>query len=93
MKAFNVMSSKVATVRPDARLEDAIRMMLEDGISGIPVTDAIGKLLGIVTEGDMLRRAEIGTAKEHKAGSASWFPMPGAHETISSLMRARSATS
>jgi CBS domain-containing protein len=63
MKAADVMTRKVLTVTPDASVGDAVRMMLDAGISGVPVVEKSGKLVGIVTEGDFLRRAEIGTGR------------------------------
>ena len=45
-------------------VKDAIGTMLAHRISGVPVVDAQGKLVGIVSEGDFLRRAEIGTEKK-----------------------------
>jgi CBS domain-containing protein len=65
MKAAEIMTLGVATVRPEAQLKDAARTMLEYGISGLPVVDASGRLVGIVTEGDFLRRTETGTERRH----------------------------
>lgn len=58
MKAGEVMTTGAATVRPDASLADAARIMLEHRISGLPVVDATGQLVGMVTERDFLRRDE-----------------------------------
>jgi CBS domain-containing protein len=63
MKAFEIMTLGVVTVRPEASLKDAASLMLERGVSGLPVVDGMGRLVGIVTEGDLLRRAEIGTER------------------------------
>jgi CBS domain-containing protein len=63
MRAKDVMTSPVFTVRPDASILEAIRIMLQRRISGLPVTDADGQLVGVVTEGDFLRRAETGTER------------------------------
>jgi len=63
MIAAEVMSRKVVSVSPDATITAAIRLMLDHQISGLPVVDAAGKLLGILTEGDLLRRAETGTER------------------------------
>jgi CBS domain-containing protein len=56
MKAGDVMTTGAATVRPDASLGEAARIMLEHRISGLPVVDADGKLIGVITERDFLRR-------------------------------------
>src|ERR1700756_1455142 len=64
MKAADVMTRQVVTVTPDATVEEAARSMLHHRISGLPVTDTDGAVLGILTEGDLLRRAETGTEKQ-----------------------------
>jgi CBS domain-containing protein len=64
MKATEVMSPIVITILPEATIEDAARMMLQHGISGLPVVDATGTLVGIVSEGDFLRRVETGTERQ-----------------------------
>ena len=61
MKTSDVMTRAVVTIAPNATIQDAIRLMLGQRISGLPVVDAEGKLIGILTEGDLLRRAETGT--------------------------------
>jgi len=64
MKAVDVMSSRVISVAPTALVRTAIRIMLQNRISGLPVIDDAGRLVGIVSEGDFLRRTETGT--EHR---------------------------
>jgi CBS domain-containing protein len=61
MKAKDVMTSPVASLEPDATVLQAVHMMLQKRISGLPVIDKDGRLVGIVTEGDFLRRSETGT--------------------------------
>lgn len=56
MKAGDVMTTGAATVKPSASLAEAARLMIEHRISGLPVVDEGGKLVGIVSEGDFLRR-------------------------------------
>ena len=51
-----VMSAPVVTVRPDAELADAARLMLEDKVGSVPVVGDDGRVVGIVTETDLLRR-------------------------------------
>jgi CBS domain-containing protein len=63
MKAKDVMTRQVISVAPDASILEALRLMLANKISGLPVVDQKGGLLGIVTEGDFLRRAETGTER------------------------------
>lgn len=63
MIVADVMTRNVLSVSPDATVDEAARMMLERGISGLFVVDAKGELAGIVTEGDLLRRDELGTER------------------------------
>ena len=63
MRAADVMTHRVTTTTPDATVAEAARVMLEHRISGLPVVDANGAVVGMVTEGDLLRRTEIGTER------------------------------
>ena len=63
MQARDVMTTQVVTVRPETSVEQIAALLLERRISGVPVVDADGRLLGIVTEGDLMRRPEIGTER------------------------------
>jgi CBS domain-containing protein len=63
MKANDVMTSPVISVEPDASIWQAVRIMLQRRISGLPVIDKDGHLVGMVSEGDLLRRAETGTQR------------------------------
>jgi CBS domain-containing protein len=55
------MTRDVVTVGPETPLAEAIRLMLEHRVSGLPVVDGNGQLVGLLTEGDLLHRAETGT--------------------------------
>jgi CBS domain-containing protein len=61
MNAADVMTRRVISVAPDASIEDAVKLMLDHRISGLMVVDADGHLAGVVTEGDLLHRSELGT--------------------------------
>ncbi|HUZ74587.1 MAG TPA: CBS domain-containing protein [Stellaceae bacterium] len=63
MKAADVMRHRVVTVTPETTVADAAKLMLHHGVSGLPVIDKAGAVIGMVTEGDLLRRAETGTEK------------------------------
>jgi CBS domain-containing protein len=63
MKAADVMTHPVITIAPESSVLQAARLMLLHRISGLPVVDERGQLIGLVTEGDFLRRAEIGTER------------------------------
>jgi CBS-domain-containing membrane protein len=68
MRAGDVMTPDVVTVEPGARVDEIARLMLEHHISAVPVVDTAGRLLGIVSEGDLVRRAEMATA-----GRRAWW--------------------
>jgi CBS domain-containing protein len=61
MRVSDVMTRNVVSIRPDDTILGAARLMLQNRISGLPVVDAEGGLVGMVTEGDFLRRTEIDT--------------------------------
>src|ERR1700726_2616447 len=64
MRTHQIMTRKVITVGIAASIVDAANIMLENHISGLPVVDKAGKLVGIVSQGDFIRRAEIGTQRK-----------------------------
>ncbi len=68
MRARDVMTTKVFTVDIDATVDKVAAMLAENRISGVPVVDSAGHVLGIVSEGDLFRRAETGTEKRR-----SWW--------------------
>lgn len=65
MNARDIMTMPVVSVKPDTAVEEAARLMVEHRISGLPVVDEGGAIVGIITEGDLLRRTELGTEKRH----------------------------
>lgn len=68
MLAKDLMTSDVITVRSGTGIKDVAQIMLSHRISAVPVTDDSGKLIGIVSEGDLLRRSETGTERKR-----SWW--------------------
>jgi CBS domain-containing protein len=70
MKARDVMTTGVVTIGPDAMIAAAVRLMLDHRISGIPVVDHSGHLIGIITEGDLMRRAEISGEQQLRSGAS-----------------------
>ena len=76
MKASDVMTRRVISVRPDTSILEAAQLMLQKRISGLPVVDSQGQLVGIVTEGDFLRRAETGTER-HRSPWLEFLIGPG----------------
>jgi len=72
MRAIDVMTTVVITVDPDTSVQAVAKLLSERGISGVPVVDAADRLVGIVSEGDLLHRVETGT--ERVAGRRrSWW--------------------
>jgi len=72
MRAMDVMTTGVITVDPDMSVQAVAKLLFERGISGVPVVDAADRLVGIVSEGDLLHRVETGT--ERVAGRRrSWW--------------------
>jgi CBS domain-containing protein len=68
MVAADIMVTEVITVTPDETLHKAAQILLDHRISGLPVVDGAGRLMGLISEGDLMRRREIGTEKRR-----SWW--------------------
>lgn len=64
MRAHQIMTRPVITVTPDTTMVEAANLMLQKHVSGLPVVDATGKLVGMISEGDFIRRSEIGTQRK-----------------------------
>lgn len=68
MQARDIMTTRVVTVELDTTIDEVARRLLESRISAVPVVDARGRLVGIVSEGDLMRHA--GTEAERQS---SWW--------------------
>lgn len=68
MRARDVMTTRVITVAPDARVPEVAQLLLKHRISAVPVVGPDGEVVGIVSEGDLIRRAETG-GERHR----SWW--------------------
>lgn len=68
MRATDVMTSEVITLGEDASVQEAAKLMAEHGISAVPVIDRESRVVGMVSEGDLLHRAETGTERRR-----SWW--------------------
>jgi CBS domain-containing protein len=66
MIVADVMTRNCVTIAPEATVEEAVNLMLTRNISGLFVVDESGDLKGVITEGDLLRRDEIGTERHHR---------------------------
>jgi CBS domain-containing protein len=72
MDAGDVMTREVVTIGPDTPVLQIVQLLLSRGISGVPVTDENGAVIGVVSEGDLLRRVELGTEKR-RGGWRAFF--------------------
>ena len=88
MQARDVMTTQLVTVTPSTRTRDAIELMLKNHLSGLPVVDEEGKLVGMLSEGDFVRRSELGTEK-HRSRFIAFILGPGrvAHDYTKSHAR------
>jgi CBS domain-containing protein len=64
MRAHQIMTRQVITIAAGASIVDAANIMLDKHISGLPVVDDAGTVVGIISQGDFIRRAEIGTERK-----------------------------
>src|SRR5260370_42654915 len=76
MLARDVMTTPVIAVTPETRTRDAIELMLTHHLSGLAVTNQDGKLVGLLSEGDFIRRSELGTEK-HRSRFIAFILGPG----------------
>ena len=72
MRASDVMTSNVISVSPDMTVREVARIFVDNGISGAPVLDPDGHIAGMISEGDLLRRSEIGTEERTRT---SWLDL------------------
>ena len=68
MQARDVTTTQVVTVAPDTAVVEIAKRLIESGISGVPVVEPDGRIVGIVTEGDLMRRPESDTERR-----SSWW--------------------
>ena len=73
MRAMDVMTPHVISVDPEASVQALARLLSERGISGVPVVDPDKRLVGIVSEGDLLHRAETGTERRIEQRRSRWL--------------------
>ncbi len=68
MRAMDLMTSEVITVDEDASVQQVAKLLAERGISAVPVVDRENRVIGMVSEGDLLHRSETGTERRR-----SWW--------------------
>jgi CBS domain-containing protein len=72
MRSADIMTPNVITVGPEDAVQDVARLLLRNQISGAPVVDARGAIIGVVSEGDLMRRAEIDTDEKRSWWRRAW---------------------
>lgn len=82
MRVKDVMSSTVVGVSPDNSIRQAARIMLDHRVSGLPVVGGDGQLVGIISEGDLIRRTELGGGS-----TASELTEPAEHRANAYIKR------
>lgn len=73
MRAIDVMTPAVLVAAPEMTVQAAAKVLAENHISGMPVVDAGGQVIGMISEGDLLHRTEIGTDADAEGQRRSWW--------------------
>jgi CBS-domain-containing membrane protein len=73
MRAADVMTQHVITVDGNATVQGVAALLSERGISGVPVVDEGNRVIGMVSEGDLIHRQEIGTERRRKRSRSWWL--------------------
>lgn len=68
MRARDIMTTSVVTVTPETNIRDIAKVLLERRISAVPVVDSRNRVVGVVSEGDLLHRVE-----NHTERHRSWW--------------------
>lgn len=84
MKLQELMTRDVITIGPDAPLKEAARRMIEARVSGLPVTDGSGSLVGVITEADFVKKESHRRAKE-RPRLLSWLDR-GEHDVLQQVV-------
>ena len=72
MRVRELMTEKVLTIGSEAPIKDVARILVDNGISGLPVCDIEGHVLGVISEGDILYKVHD-PAEEHRGGPLGWI--------------------
>ncbi|WP_028204556.1 CBS domain-containing protein [Paraburkholderia nodosa] len=73
MQASDIMTTDVVSLRPDASVFEAATLLTDHHVSGVPVVDDTGAVVGILSEGDLLHRVETGTGKPQRSWLGEWL--------------------
>ncbi len=86
MLAKDIMSTDIVTVGPGHSILHAAQIMLGNKVSGVPVIGDTGKLIGVLTEGDLMRRTELGGGADRSSSATE----AGSSDRASDYIRSRS---
>ncbi|TDN63202.1 CBS domain-containing protein [Paraburkholderia sp. BL10I2N1] len=75
MDALDVMSTPVISVKPEMTVREVAKVFVEQRISGAPVVDAAGHIVGMISEGDLIHRTELDTDKPQRRGWLDLFSL------------------
>jgi CBS domain-containing protein len=73
MHASDVMTGTVITATPETTVREAAKQLADNRIGGMPVVDVDGRVVGIISEGDLLHRVELGTGSRRRAWWLEFF--------------------
>ena len=73
MRAMDIMTTEVISVAPTTSVQEVAKLLSERGISGVPVVDGDNRVIGILSEGDLLHRAETGTERVRERRRSWWL--------------------
>jgi CBS domain-containing protein len=93
VRARQIMTRPVITVAPETPIVEAANTMLQRHVSGLPVLNKAGQLVGIISEGDFIRRSEIGTQRKRGRFLDSFLALARRQPTSCTSMAARSPKS
>jgi CBS domain-containing protein len=93
MRVEDVMTKDVRTVEPEATLKAVAQVLTDAGISGLPVVGASGEVIGVVSEGDILRKEK--GVDERPGGVLGWFfvDFPEARQKVAARLAQEAMTS
>lgn len=86
MKAKDIMKTGVVTISDDGTVDDAVKLMLGNHISALPVLDGDDRLVGVVSEGDLLRRMRDSGAPRR----SWWLELVSGHGDAQDYIKSRS---
>ena len=81
LKVKDIMTKELITVSPETEIVHATKLLLENRINGVPVTDEMGKLVGILCQSDLIAQQKK-TSRTFFFHISGWINSPDLHETI-----------